>query len=335
VRSRETETFHLVRNPSAGARQPTGQSIIVAGEQWEVVGGGTQRSRTKKEKDDARRSNVEQERRDGKRQDRMTIEKVMILSFNCFEFTNHVAKAPAPASSKSESRKSRTKDSSSSRHRNSQTEVKDQVRRSPTVPSTRLSGVPSPKPARERRFSQTQGPRPTSELTPAADMNALRAREVWEMDRLWKGRSVAYGLEGPQVVYAQSIGDVGSTTSVNGIGHGSTHTSYKLQQGFPFPTGVHSPPSSSSLRPPPRTMQGSLYDFPSGVRSYPDLANIPSIGSPESTPSTPSRNPLPPPPRQSTYRPGPLPASLAERDDGAKAEYWSKYAGVSVVTPTH
>ncbi len=281
----------------------------------------------------------------------MTIEKVIILFFNCFfEITNHVVKAPTPTPLKSESRKSRTKDSSSSRHRTSQTEGKE-VRRSPTVPNARASGVPSPKRTPERRLSQSQGPRPTSELTPAAEMNALRAREVWEMDRLWKGRSVAYGLEGPQVVYAQSIGDVGSTTSVNGLGHGSGHTSYKLQQGFPFPTGVHSPPSSSSsLRPPqpqpqyqhqqqPRsfaqTMQGSMYDFPSGVRSYPDLANIPSIGSPESTPSTPTRNPLPAPPRQSVYRPAPLPASLTERDDGATAEYWSKYAGVSVVSPTH
>jgi hypothetical protein len=248
---------------------------------------------------------------------------------------------------KSESRKSRTKDSSSSRHRTSQTEVKE-VRRSPTVPSPRVSGLPLSKPTLERRLSQSQGPRPTSELTPAADMNALRAREVWEMDRLWKGRSVAYG-QGPQVVYAQSIGDVGSTTSVNGVGHGSAHTSYKLQQGFPFPTaaGVHPPPSSSSsLRPPPpqhhqqarsfaQTMQGSMYDFPSGVRSYPDLANIPSIGSPESTPSTLTQNPLPAPPRQSTYRPTPLPASFAERGDSAAAEYWSKYAGVGVVSPTH
>jgi hypothetical protein len=80
VRSRETETFHLVRSPSAGAVQPTGQSIVVAGEQWEVVGGGTQRSRTKKEKEEARRSNTDQDRRDGKRQDRMSIEKVMMLS---------------------------------------------------------------------------------------------------------------------------------------------------------------------------------------------------------------------------------------------------------------
>ena len=209
-----------------------------------------------------------------------------------------------------------------------------------------------PTPAPERRLSQSQSQvrRPTSELTPAADMNALRAREVWEMDRLWKGRSVAYGLEGPQVVYAQSIGDVGSTTSVNGVGHGTAHTSYKIQQGFPFPT-TSTVYSSSALAPSPQlqptqqqqqypqqsfgqTMQGALYDFPSGVRSYPDLANIPSIGSPDSTPSMPTRNPLPVPPRQSPYRPGPVPASFVERDDRSTAEYWSKYAGVGVVSPT-
>ncbi|KAH9081558.1 hypothetical protein EDB83DRAFT_2333473 [Lactarius deliciosus] len=288
VRTRETETFHLVRNPSAGTMQPTGESIIVGGEQWEVVGRGTQRSKTKKEKDDVRRSHVEPDRRASKRQER-TVEK-------------------------SESRKSRTK-------RGQTAESKD-----------------------HRRPSQSQGRRPTSELPPAADMNAVRAREVWEMDRLWKGRSMAYGLEGPHVVYAQSIGDVSSTTSVNGIGHGSTHTSYKLQQGFPFPAAATTTTTapgiySSHRRPPPphtqQQMMPSLYEFPSGVRSYPDLANIPSIGTPESTPSLPSRNPLPAPPRQSMYRPGPIPASFMERDDGTAAEYWSKYAGVGVVSPTH
>ncbi|KAI0308298.1 hypothetical protein B0F90DRAFT_153421 [Multifurca ochricompacta] len=188
----------------------------------------------------------------------------------------------ASAPSKSESRKSRTRDGGSSRRHSSQTESKD------------------------------QGRRPTSELTSAAEMNALRAREVWEMDRLWKG-------------------DVGSTTSVNALGHGSAHTSYKLQQGFPFPaaSGVY-----SSTSPPTQTMQTSLYEFPSGVRSYPDLATIPSIGSPDSTPSLPSRNPLPAPPRQSTYRPGPIPTSFMERSDSAAAEYWNKYAGTTTTTTT-
>ncbi|KAI0257039.1 hypothetical protein BJV78DRAFT_1277636 [Lactifluus subvellereus] len=339
VRSRETETFHLIRSPSAGATQPTGESIIVGGQQWAVVGGSTQRSRTKKEKDDSRRSHIEPERHESKRQDR-TIEKVMLLSSpisRCPLTYDVVAKVAVPTPSKTEARKSRTKDSSSSRKRSSQAESKDQVHRSTTVPSSRPSGTsaPPPPPSRERRPSQ--GRRPTSELTSAAEMNALRAREVWEMDRLWKGRSMAY--EGPQVVYAQSIGDVASTTSVNGVGNGSAHTSYKLQQSFPFPTptGVYSP---SSAAPPPSSMQpmqqGSpLYEFPSGVRSYPDLATIPSIGSPDSTPSTSSRNPLPPPPRLSPYRPGPIPASFAEMDDRATAEYWSKYAGVGVVSSTH
>ncbi|KAI0308299.1 hypothetical protein B0F90DRAFT_1681739, partial [Multifurca ochricompacta] len=70
VRSRETETFHLVRSPSAGAMQPTGESIIVEGEQWEVVG-----------ERDSRRSHADPERQEGKRQERTT-EKVMVLSLS-------------------------------------------------------------------------------------------------------------------------------------------------------------------------------------------------------------------------------------------------------------
>lgn len=274
----------------------------------------------------------------------------MSLTASRSSLINHVVKVSAPGPSKSDSRKVRPKESSSSRKHSSQTESRDHLHRSPSSPVSRASGMLPPTPAPERRPSQSQGRRPTSELTPAADMNALRAREVWEMDRLWKGRSVTYGLEGPQVVYAQSIGDVGSTTSVNGVGHGTAHTSYKIQQGFPFPT-TSTVYSSPALAPSPQvqpmqqqqqypqqsfgqTMQGALYDFPSGVRSYPDLANIPSIGSPDSTPSMPTRNPLPAPPRQSPYRPGPVPASFVERDDRATAEYWSKYAGVGVVSPT-
>jgi hypothetical protein len=67
-----------VSKSSAGAVQPTGQSIIVAGEQRKVVGGGTQHFRTKKEEDEARRGN--EEWRSGKLQDRMPVGKVMVLS---------------------------------------------------------------------------------------------------------------------------------------------------------------------------------------------------------------------------------------------------------------
>ena len=67
----------VVSKGSAGPGQPTGQSIIVASEQSEVVGGGTQRSRTKKEEVEARRGN--EEWRSGEWQDRMSVRKVMVL----------------------------------------------------------------------------------------------------------------------------------------------------------------------------------------------------------------------------------------------------------------
>jgi hypothetical protein len=98
VRSRETETFHLVRSPTAAVSQPTGESIIVGGQQWDVVGGSTQRTRSKKEKDDSRRSHVDPpERRESKRQDR-TIEKVMLHS-SCFKvfFDSHYRREVRPS----------------------------------------------------------------------------------------------------------------------------------------------------------------------------------------------------------------------------------------------
>jgi hypothetical protein len=76
--------------------------------------------------------------------------------------------------------------------------------------------------------------------------------------------------------------------------------------GFPFPTPATAGTAYSPPSPPQHHQQTkqSLYEFPSGVRSYPDLATIPSIGTPDSTPSLTARNPLPAPPRQSAYRPG-------------------------------
>ena len=133
---------------------------------WQVSNGlllvevrRTQRSRAKKEEGEARQGN--EERRSGKLQDRMSVRKVMVLSrslSNCLQITKHVLKKlPTPVPSKAESLRSRTKDSSSSRHHTSpsQTEGKDQVRHSPTVPSAPANDV----------HSQLQGPRPTSKLT--------------------------------------------------------------------------------------------------------------------------------------------------------------------------
>jgi len=176
-------------------------------------------------------------------------------------------------------------------------------------------------------------------------MNAVRAREAWEMDRLWKGRTIA--LENPQVVYAQSIGSGSvSTSSVNGdihmssTVHGSSRTLYKGPS--PFSGQASSPipplPIIYSQNVSPGQSESSpvssyLYPSSTGYRSYPDMSTLRSISSPESSPPPQQHhhhtpNPLPEPPRQSTYQPPPLPASLAAQDP-TLAEYWSQYAGVA------
>ena len=158
---------------------------------------------------------------------------------------------------------------------------------------------------RERQPSVSSASnRPTSDLpSAAAELHAVRAREVWEMDRLWRGHSAAYD---PSLMYAQSIA-AASTSSVQG--------------GLPT-----SPPLSGVYDSP--YMHGNLaaftgatpnYVFPSGLRSYPDLSSIPSIASPEPEAlelHSPMRNPLPAPPKPSAFR---LPPRVELKDQALTA----------------
>lgn len=201
----------------------------------------------------------------------------------------------------------------------------------------------------ERRPSASASTqRPTSDGTTAADLHAIRAKEAWEMDRLWKGRSLAYGSEGTQVVYAQTIhgdGSLASNASIEGemhrisAGHGSAHTSFKLQAPFQAPAAPSSSYGSMSNGS-PIIYASDHHTYPNGshgygYNSYPDLATIPSESdSVDSSPRRPRTNPLPEPPRMSPYTPAPLPASLSEHDSPHSAEYWANYAGVTRVPPT-
>ncbi|KAI0046596.1 hypothetical protein FA95DRAFT_1573024 [Auriscalpium vulgare] len=357
---RETETFKLVRSPSAGNVQSPGETIVAQGEHWEVVGAESSK-RTKPAKEETKRS--KDSRRESRRMEREREEREKA------EATEQAAfRASAADSARhTESRRSHAKEGSS--RKRSSRDSREQHRRSvdeassrpsshvPTSTSQRRSvddvgstrppsRIPNGAPHHERRPSLSN--RPTSDIASAAELNAVRAREVWEMDRLFKGRSMAYGLEGAHVVYTQSIGDGSSTngdtrrssTLTNGQGpHGSQHTSYKLQSGFhgqgygsnqiPFPQpGIYSNGAASHTAPAPS------YLYPSGVRSYPDISTLPTISSPESSPPRRSKtNPLPEPPRLSPYKAPPMPPSLAHLDTPASADYWAKVAGV--VTPTH
>ena len=68
VVSKETETFRLVRSSSSTV-SPTGETIVVHGEQWEVVGSPETHKKNKTSKDDPKRTK-DGSQRESKRQER-------------------------------------------------------------------------------------------------------------------------------------------------------------------------------------------------------------------------------------------------------------------------
>jgi hypothetical protein len=150
---------------------------------------------------------------------------------------------------------------------------------------------------------------------------------------------MAYGPEGPQFVYAQSIAATSSASvnfNFNAHAHASAHASAPSATPGSAHTALH---MQAGFAP------GPSYAYPAGLRSYPDLASMPTIdGSPEPSPpaardrvlaSPPARdrlltNPLPEPPRRSTYMPPP-PLELAPAAR-ASGEYWP--GGVPVAAST-
>jgi len=122
----------------------------------------------------------------------------------------------------------------------------------PTPPPPLLSSSNSSFSTEPQRQSSTSA-RPASQLASAADLNALRAKEVWEMERLWKARSV-YGTHGAVSPAGGTINGSSSTVGVearaqvpmginlgpgtfNGL-HGSSHTAFAVHKNphaDPFP----------------------------------------------------------------------------------------------------
>ncbi|TFK30840.1 hypothetical protein FA15DRAFT_662902 [Coprinopsis marcescibilis] len=199
----------------------------------------------------------------------------------------------------------------------------------------------------ERRPSLSASARPNSELPSAADLNALRAKEAWEMERLWKARSM-YGAEWNNgAIAGQSMSSFNDDPALHAAMHGSSHTAFMLQTPFQVPGSsiYHSMPN----RPPP-VVYGD-YGSPGSIPSLPDYDNYdrrrshyqqdtPYVGISPPTktlltgPSAPIpragkgrlNNPLPEPPRESAYQPAPLPSLPA---NGRSNDPWSKYASVT------
>jgi hypothetical protein len=171
--------------------------------------------------------------------------------------------------------------------------------------------------------------RPTSELPPAADINALRAREAWAMDRLWKGRSMDH--QESNMIASPSSRDspqVNGEFRVDTSGHGSSHTSYLVQplQAHPMPASVFYANMPSA--PPPiiytaSSPYGQMLNQASHQSVYQSLPNSFTFPSSEFPADPPFRqNPLPRPPRESSYQPTHL-STLADRGSGASSDYWT------------
>ncbi|KAH7885971.1 hypothetical protein F5I97DRAFT_1927844 [Phlebopus sp. FC_14] len=372
---KKTETFKLVRNPS-DKLSSSGEAISAEGEQWLVINSADiPRRRKTKERTDrsegpeksSSRSSRERDKervRESRREQRKQEEKAAAeVTDNQRRATSHTRVRSPPISKADSGSLSRPSRARSLDHRptlvqpmvftlqdeppclrksdDRPRELHHQARSKPTRPG------PSPivTVARVERLPSTSA-RPTSELTSAADINALKAREAWEMDRLWKGRSMYQGQPETNVITSPSsmkeskhvmVEPSRDTMSLHSGDHGSSHTSYVVQplQAHPIPASVFyanmpsaPPPIIYAATTPYGQAQHSSHRDYTTFRSLPNSFAFPSGEAPADPPAR--VNPLPRPPRESSYVPAHLPA-LADRSSGSASEYWTKYTSV----PSH
>ena len=359
--SRKTETFRLMRNPSDKVSS-SGETITVEGEHWTVVNSSDapRRRRTKEKVEKNERvekpsssTRDRESRREQRRLDKAAQEAAENHQRAISQSRTKQGKADAGDPASERTPRSRSFDTSPrmsvvqpmtvftihgepSRHRKSDDRPRDsqyqQSHSRPTRPS-HASGI-----AHVERLPSTTT-RPTSEMTSAADINALRAREAWEMDRLWKGRSMYYGHPEANVIASPS--STRDSRHVNGEfivdvpGHGSSHTSYLVQplQAHPMPASVFYA-NMPSAPPPIIYTAASPYDqvLHQGGNQPSDRSLANSFAFPSTENPADRPNPLPRPPRQSSYQPAHLPV-LSDRGSAAVSDYWTnnKYPPV----PSH
>ena len=349
-RSRETETFRLVRSYSGP--DPEGQQTFLAdGAHWEVentdqkrrdVNGSSRSSRYKTPSREASGEERHQGRKEStddrhhKRESTRESTDERSQRKETAEERHHRRESRRTEGGKErdrdrerEDRKSRREKSSRDSH--SRQESKEKQRSSqatPTSSSSRTS-VAEPhrrsdyiNPARRSTVSSQQSfprehdherkgsvsSRPTSDVPPTQMLNDLRAREAWEMDRIWKGRSMSINnQEGSNVIASpMSTGadlDGHEDLYHHSATHGSSRTYFVVKAPIQnqHPSGQQNGVTFPSASPP--TMNGSH-----------------------------QRGTPPEPIRPAQYQFQPLPQSLRALDDPASREYWAKLAGVSAAS---
>ncbi|KAL4070768.1 hypothetical protein J3A83DRAFT_3268807 [Scleroderma citrinum] len=367
ITSRKTETFRLVRSPSSD-KKSVSESIMAEGEQWLLINaeGALRRRRTREkgerstrgEKEKAEKaervekSSSRSKDRDSRREQRK--QEKAEASDNRRRTGSHTrSKSPPvdqadvsqvaartsralsldggqrppllqpmvftlqPEPPRSRKGDDKQRDSSHTRH----------SRSGPTPVVARMERVPS------------NSARPTSELTSTAEINTLKAREAWEMDRLWKGRSMFHGQ--PETAFITSPPSTAKESkptkaesaprdATQAVGHGSSHTSYVVQplQVHPIPASVFYANMPSAPPPIIYAATSPYGHIPHRSRDYNTSRSLPNFSFPaKETSSERPSNPLPVPPRESSYQPTHLPA-LADRSSGSASEYWTKYTSV-------
>jgi hypothetical protein len=349
VTSRQTETFKLIRTAS-GNVLPANETITAGGEHWEVVGSSDsskknktrERSSRSKDRDTGGRKEQRRQGHSAPQETETDQRRTRQRSTSGKGVDQSPAILPPAKSTRSHSVDIPLPSQEDSKHNRKEPKPNLDKPQPPPPP-------PTPGPSRVERKPSTSA-RPTSELAPAAELNALRAREAWDMDRLWKGKSMYYPepeLKGTITAPPQTREPKGATSSVsteltkdNGTvrssGHGSSHTSFMVQ-----PFQGHAPANMyysnmPSVPPPtiysPTTLQQAPflssvpYEYPQSYRPFPSFSLPPQ----EPLPEVSTRpNPLPPPPRESSYQPSPL-SPLSDSSSRSNADHWIRHPGVTI-----
>jgi len=284
--SRETETFKLVRSLS-GNVYSSGETIMAAGQQWEIIEDKRGREGSSQSHSKSRSRDAEAPRKSSRKM-RESGDKAR---------SPPPAPAPAPVQPSelsAESAESRSRSREHKRAHKKSGSSTGAVHGSSVSPSK----VESSRPLARNPSSSA---RPTSEVPNSADLNATRAREAWEMERLWKGRSM-YGGEGNSIPisavhpYPQQYPEIPSppSSSNDRAGPGSGHTSFTQQK----------PLYSRAPNPLPEPPRESTF--------IPVTSPLPNAYS----------NPLPEPPQESPYPISPV--SLYEANSTRSSEYWNR-----------
>ncbi|KAI0095027.1 hypothetical protein BDY19DRAFT_915950 [Irpex rosettiformis] len=359
TRSRRTETFKLVRT-SSGHVQTVGGVVDAEGEHWQVVESPKddipkkrhERSKTsdsdnlrpregrKGEKEsmseDSDQYRKHEVRRKSYREPNSSEMAVKITSLPREGSPEAYAHRPTPPEKPDRRRSTReTREAQSAVVRSTQTPV---IYGPPATAKQKVyNGAPS---GNMQRHVSTST-RPSSELNSVADLNTLKAADAWEIERLWKGRSMVYGTEEtalpgtrhhitsdsrPSTIMSA---DLHRASSIPSIEHVSTVGTNQKQAIYQAPHNT-APRASSVQALYPSIMQQitpTKEDRRHRSRSMND-----SVALPKSPPQFSTRsNPLPEPPRLSSYKPSPIPTSLAGNGDTpTSSEYWMKLAGVTV-----